>query len=115
MRLAGPMPAQLIRMRGVPWSAAALANAASVAAALVDVAGDSETVDVARHVDSGLLVDVEDRHLGAGFRQHARGRGAKPRCASGYDRGMSSNVHGRFVRSLDYRVVVMTWGGGGSA
>src|SRR5580700_1769802 len=35
MRLAGPMPAQLIRMRGVPWSAAALANAASVAAALV--------------------------------------------------------------------------------
>src|ERR1700685_4663867 len=35
MRVAGPMPAQLIRMRGVPWSAAALANAASVAAALV--------------------------------------------------------------------------------
>src|SRR5580700_3517629 len=35
MRLAGPMPAQLIRMRGVPWSAAALVNAASVAAALV--------------------------------------------------------------------------------
>src|SRR5580658_10252011 len=35
MRLAGPMPAQLIRMRGVPWSAAALENAASVAAALV--------------------------------------------------------------------------------
>src|SRR5580692_2415906 len=35
MRLAGPIPAQLIRMRGVPWSAAALAKAASVAAALV--------------------------------------------------------------------------------
>jgi len=35
MRLAGPMPAQLIRMRGVPWSAAALAKAASVATALV--------------------------------------------------------------------------------
>src|SRR6202030_3071544 len=35
MRFAGPMPAQLIRMRGVPWSAAALAKAASVAAALV--------------------------------------------------------------------------------
>src|SRR5580704_17645497 len=35
MRFAGPTPAQLIRMRGVPWSAAALANAASVAAALV--------------------------------------------------------------------------------
>src|SRR5580693_9253118 len=35
MRLAGPMPAQLITMRGVPWSAAALAKAASVAAALV--------------------------------------------------------------------------------
>src|SRR5580704_7083863 len=35
MRFAGPTPAQLIRMRGVPLSAAALVNAASVAAALV--------------------------------------------------------------------------------
>src|SRR5580700_9238300 len=35
IRLAGPTPAQLIRMRGVPWSAAASVNAASVAAALV--------------------------------------------------------------------------------
>src|SRR6202044_2079277 len=35
IRFAGPMPAQLIRMRGVPWSAADLANAASVSAALV--------------------------------------------------------------------------------
>ena len=62
-----------------------------------DVAGDGDAVDVDRHLGGSFLVDVENRHLGAGFGQHARGRGAEPRGSSGHDRGVSSNVHGRLV------------------
>ena len=49
MRLAGPMPAQLIRMRAGPCFAAALANAASVALLSVTSQSNGEAVDVARH------------------------------------------------------------------
>ena len=48
MRLAGPMPAQLIRMRAGPWSAAALANAASVAALSVTSQASGDAVDLGR-------------------------------------------------------------------
>ena len=76
MRLAGPMPAQLIRMRAGPWSAAAFANAASA-----ELASDTSqgmamplmSIATGRRV---LGVDVENGDLGAGRGQRARGRGA---------------------------------------
>ena len=40
-----------------------------------------------------LVIDVEDRDLGAGLGQHARRRGAEPGSAAGDDRGMSTDVH----------------------
>jgi hypothetical protein len=66
------------------------------------IAGHSEAVDVGRHFGGGLLVDVENRHLGAGLGQHARGGGAEPRGASGHDRGMSSNVHDQLIRLVGF-------------
>ena len=55
---------------------------------------------ICRHIDTRLRVDVEDRDLGAGFGQHARGRGAEAGSAAGDDRGMSTNVHAQLTRSV---------------
>ena len=57
------------------------------------VADQGDAVDVDSHFGGGLLVDVEDRHFGAGFGQHARGSGAEAGGATGNQRGMSANVH----------------------
>ena len=94
MRLAGPMPAQLTRMRAGPCSAAAFFDRGFGAFGVGDVAGDRDALDVDRHLGGGFFVDVEDRHLGAARRQRARGGGAQAGCAAGHDGGLSFDFHG---------------------
>ena len=77
MRLAVPMPAQLTRMRAGPWSAAALAIAASVEALSATSQAIGDAVDVDRHLGGGFGVDIEDGDFRAGRGQHARRRGAE--------------------------------------
>ena len=105
MRLAGPMPAQLTRMRAGPCSAARLGEGGLGRGAVGHVAMDGDAVDVDRHLGRGLLIDVEDRHLGAGVGQHARGGGAEAGGAAGDDRGVSSNIHGQLARSAFWLAV----------
>ena len=93
MRLAGPMPAQLTRMRAGPWSAAAFLTAASARGAVGDVAGDGDAVDVDRDLGGRLLVDVDDRDLGAGGGERARGGGAEAGSAAGDDCRLSFDFH----------------------
>src|ERR1700736_2952672 len=74
MRAAGPMPAQLIRMRAAPCAARALPTAAA----------DLGALRARRRV-----VDVEERDLGAGDGERPRGRRAEPGTAAGDDGGMT--------------------------
>ena len=62
-----------------------------------DVAMHGDAVDLVCGGAGALVVDVEDRHLGAGLGQHLGGRGAKPRSAAGDDCGMSPNVHAQLT------------------
>ena len=74
-----------------------------------------DTVDVDRYFGGGLLVHVENRHLGAGFRQHARGGGAEARSATGDDCGVSTNVHAQFTCAVRAAPATMTWDGDAAA
>ena len=97
MRLAGPMPAQLTTMRGDTVIGRSRGDGFFRCGTICHVAVDRDAVDVDRDLGGGLLVDVENRNLGAGLGQHAGGGGAEPGSAAGDDRGLSPNVHDQFT------------------
>ena len=87
MRLAGPTPAQLTRMRAVPCLPRAPAfSAATASSDAGDVAADGEAADFAGVLACAVEVDVEQRDLGAGAGQRRRGLGAEAGGGSGDDR-----------------------------
>ena len=94
MRLAGPMPAQLIEDARRAVVGGRLLHAGLGGGAVGDVAGDGDAVDVDRHLGGGFGVEVEHRDLGAGGRQRARAGGAKAGGAAGDDCAMSFDFHG---------------------
>ena len=96
MRFAGPMPAQLIRMRGTPCLARASASAAVASSALVTSQRMRDAADLLpRPTRAPSTIDVEAGDLGAGLREHfGGGLGAEARSAAGDDRGVSCDVHG---------------------
>ena len=76
-----------------PMRAGSLLDRCFATRAVRDVAGDGDTFDLRRNVGCGFLIDVDDRHLGAGRRQGARGGGAEARCTSGHDGRLSFGFH----------------------
>ena len=100
MRLAGPMPAQLMMMRATPCLSLRRRDGLGGALGIGDVAMHGKPCDLVGDGAGAFVIDVEDRHLGAGLGQHFGGRGAKPRRASGYDCGMSPNVHSQLTLRL---------------
>src|SRR5690606_39032277 len=57
------------------------------------VAFDGDGADLLGMRLRGVEVYVEDRDLGAGFRERGGGGAAEARCASRYDGGMSPGIH----------------------
>ena len=97
MRLAGPTPAQLTRMRAGTVVGGGLLHRGLGGGAVGDVAGDGDAVDVDRHLGGGFFVDVEHRHLGAGGRQRARAGRAEAGGAAGDDGRVSFDFHRPFL------------------
>ena len=70
---------------------------------------------------AALAFDVEDGDLGAGRRQHPRGRGAEAGAPAGDEGRLSTNIHdqlacavdGSRLRQRQERPATMTCGGGG--
>ena len=93
-RLAGPMPAQLMRMRAGPCVLARLRQRGGGLVGVGNVAGDGDAADLCRRLPRGVDVDVEDRDLGAGRRELRGGRAAEAGAAAGHERCMSSGMHG---------------------
>ena len=100
MRLAGPTPAQLIRMRAAPCLSRACASAATACVGVGDVAAHREAADLVGDRAGAVEIDVEAGDLGAGAGEHGGGGGAEPGGAAGDDRGVSLDVHGQFFRTL---------------
>ena len=96
MRLAGPMPAQLTRMRATPCRSRACFSAADGVVGAGDVAADGEPADLVGVLARAVEVDVEQRHLGAGAGKRRGGLGAEAGGASGDDGGVSFGVHVQF-------------------
>ena len=57
------------------------------------VAMNRDTLDSSRHFGGGLIVDVEDGDFGAGFRQHACGRGSEAGATACDECRLSANIH----------------------
>ena len=87
------------------------------AGAVGDVAVNGDAVDVDRGLGGDLLVDVEERHLGAGLSQHARGGGAEAGASAGNECCVSANIHDQLpcAAAMPERPATMTLAGGGSA
>jgi hypothetical protein len=59
-----------------------------------NVAGHRDAFDAGGHFGGALFVEIENRHLGAGRGESARGGGSQSRCAAGDDRRLSLDFHG---------------------
>ena len=98
IRFAGPMPAQLIKMRATPCLPRGLGERRRGLLGIGDVATHGDAADLVRHFAGAVEIDVEAGDLGAGACELVGGRGAEAGGAAGYDRGVSFDVHGQFVR-----------------
>ena len=58
------------------------------------VAGHRDAFDAGGHFGGAFFVEVEDRHLGAGGGERARGGRSQSGCAAGDDRRLSLDFHG---------------------
>ena len=99
MRLAGPTPAQLIRMRAAPCRPRACASAVAACSASVTSHCTATPPILRGHRAGAVEIDVEAGDLGAGAGKLARGRRAQARGAAGHDGGMSFDVHGQLFRA----------------
>ena len=93
MRLAGPTPAQLIRMRAGPCLSRASLSAASALSELVTSQRMAMPPILSGHLLGAVEIDVEAGDLDAGLGQLRRGLGAEAGGGSGDDGGVSFGVH----------------------
>ena len=100
MRLAGPMPAQLTRMRAGPCLSRASASAASALSALVTSQRTAMPPILSATSPRAVDVDVEAGDLGAGLGELRRGLGAEAGGGAGHDGGVSLRVHAHFRSSI---------------
>ena len=112
MRLAGPMPAQLIRMRAGPCCLARLGSAAAALVGVGDVAGDGDAADLGRELLARAVeIEVEQRDLGAGRGQRRAVAAPRPEAPPVTMAACPFDVH--VICPL--RRSMIARGGGGSA
>ena len=99
MRLAGPTPAQLIRMRAGPCLSRASFERRLGVVGAGDVAADGDAADFVRRLPGAVEIDVEAGDLDAGLGQMRRGLGAEAGGGSGDDGGVSFGIHAAYFRS----------------
>ena len=106
VRAARPMPAQFTTTRGAPSFSTTVLTEASVLAASATLVLTIEAADLLGLVGAELVLQIEDRDLGAGRGQCRGGGAAQSRCAAGDDGGLPLDVHscpsvsGRLIKRL---------------